>query len=102
MKPLSVLGGVEIMSTELTPEQITQSVLQWPAEKRLELIDALRASLIDPSVDHGPEDPEKEVEAGWKDEIGKRIADIDSGRVKTIPADEAERIVRGDVPPAAI
>ncbi len=90
------------MSTKPTAEQITLSVLQWPTEKRLELLDAIHASLVDPSIDHGLEDSAAEVEATWKDEISKRIADIDSGRVKTIPAEEAERIVRGDAPHPAV
>ena len=45
------------------------------------------------------EEPADEVEAAWKEEIARRIADIDSGRMKTIPADEAERMIRGDARP---
>lgn len=90
------------MSNDRTPEQITQSVLQWPTQQRLELLDVLHESLVDESIDHGPEEPAAEVEAAWEDEIGKRIAEIDNGRVKTIPAEEAERMIRGDAPPPTV
>ncbi|EAQ79372.1 hypothetical protein DSM3645_02813 [Blastopirellula marina DSM 3645] len=55
--------------------------------------------MADPSVDHGPEEPAAEVQAAWKDEIARRLEDVKRGRVATIPADEAERMIRGDAPP---
>jgi len=87
------------MSTNLTMHEIIASALQLPFSAREEVIVALQESLIDSTVDHGPEEPAEEVEAAWGEEIARRIADIDSGRVKTIPADEAERMIRGDVKP---
>jgi putative addiction module component (TIGR02574 family) len=53
--------------------------------------------MVDDSNDHGPAEPANEVETAWSEEVARRIADIDSGRVKTIPAEEAERIIRGEV-----
>ena len=85
------------MATELTAHEIIASALQLPISAREEVLQALQDSLIDRTIDHGPEDPADEVEAAWSDEIARRIADIDSGRVKTIPAEEAERMIRGDV-----
>lgn len=90
------------MDTEPTPEQITRSILEWPTEKRLELLDTLHESLVDPNLDHGPEDPADEVEAAWKDEIGQRITDIEDGRVGTIPAKDAEAMIRGDAAPPIV
>ena len=87
------------MATNLTPHEIIASALRLPLAEREQIVDALQDSLIGESIDHGPEEPADEVEAAWSVEIARRIADIDSGRVKTIPSDEAERIIRGDVRP---
>jgi len=87
------------MAANLTSREIIASALQLPLAERERIVDALRESLIDESIDHGPEEPADVVEAAWSDEIARRIADIDSGRVKTIPAEEAERIIRGDARP---
>lgn len=88
------------MATNLTPHEIIASALQLPAAERERIVDALQESLIDETIDHGPEDPTDEVEAAWSDEIARRIADIDSGRVKTIPSEEAWKIINGEAPPA--
>jgi len=87
------------MATDLTPHEIIASVLRLPLAERERVLHALQESMIDDTIDHGPEDPAAEVEAAWSDEIANRIADIDYGRVKTIPAEEAERIIRGDARP---
>jgi putative addiction module component (TIGR02574 family) len=84
------------MATNLTPHEIIASALQLPMAEREQIVEALQESLIDETIDHGPEEPADEVEAAWSDEIARRIADIDSGRVKTIPAEEAERMINGD------
>lgn len=83
------------MSAPLSAHEIIASALQLPLEAREEVIVALEASLEEDAIDHGPEEPADEVEAAWADEIARRIADIDSGRVKTIPAKEAERFIFG-------
>jgi putative addiction module component (TIGR02574 family) len=88
------------MATDLTTQQIIDSVLRLPFIERERVLAALQESLTDDTIDHGPEEPADEVEAAWSDEIARRIADIDSGRVKTIPAEEAERMIRGDVEPS--
>jgi putative addiction module component (TIGR02574 family) len=91
-------------STNPTTADIIASVLRLPIDQRVEVVNALEQSLIDDSIDHspidhGPEDPPGEVEAAWSDEIARRIADIDSGRVKTIPAKEFHSMIRGDAQP---
>ena len=88
------------MATNLTTHEIIASALQLPFAAREEVIIALQESLIDSTIDHGPEEPADEVEAAWSQEIARRIADIDSGRVKTVPAEEAERMIRRDVKPS--
>jgi putative addiction module component (TIGR02574 family) len=85
--------------TNPTTADIIASALRLPLAARVEIVNALEQSLIDDSIDHGPEDPPDEVEAAWSDEIARRIADIDSGRVKTIPSEQAWKIIRGEAPP---
>lgn len=84
------------MDTASTPAEIIASALQLPLVERAKIVDALQDSLVDETIDHGPADPPREVHAAWSDEIARRIEDIESGRVKTIPAAEAERMIRGD------
>ena len=81
-------------------QDVIASALALPAEQRLEVMDAIHVSLADPSIDHGPVEHADEVALAWKDEIARRIADVDNGRVKTIPAEQAERMIRGDAKPA--
>jgi putative addiction module component (TIGR02574 family) len=87
------------MSAHLTPHEIIASALQLPIAEREQLADALQQSLIDPTIDHGLAEPAAEVQAAWSGEIARRIAEVDSGQVNTIPADEAERMIRGDAHP---
>ena len=84
------------MSTDLSHQQILDSALKLPVAQRTELLFALEQSLINDTINHGPSDSAEEVESAWKDEIANRIEDIDSGRVKTISSEEAERIIRGN------
>ncbi len=64
-------------ATELLKKALTLS-----AEERAQLVDALLESLDEPR-----EDPAV-VEAAWNEEIARRIADLDSGKAKTIPWEE--------------
>jgi putative addiction module component (TIGR02574 family) len=93
-------GVASPMSTNLTSQEIIASALQLSWTEREQIVAALQESLIDESIDHGPEEPTGEVEAAWSDEIARRIADIDSGRVKTIPSEQAWKIINGEAPPA--
>jgi putative addiction module component (TIGR02574 family) len=85
------------MASDLTTQQIIASALRLPLVERERIYDAIQQSLVDETIDHGHEEPQDEVEAAWSDEIARRIAEIDSGKVQTIPAEEAERLIRGDV-----
>jgi putative addiction module component (TIGR02574 family) len=58
------------------PKEIVEAALQLPPEQREEVINDLWASL---DGDLGDE---------WEEEIQRRIADLDAGRVKTIPGEE--------------
>lgn len=85
------------MSAPLTPGEIINSALQLPLAQREEVVDALQESLIDRSLDHGPEEPVDEVRVAWSNEIARRVADLDAGRIKAIPADVAEKMIRGSL-----
>jgi putative addiction module component (TIGR02574 family) len=87
------------MSADLTAHEIIASALQLPIDAREQVIAALQESLADRELDHGPIEPADEVEAAWSEEIARRIADIDSGRVKTIPSEEAWRFIDGKTSP---
>ena len=87
------------MSLNLTSQEIIESALQLPLDERERIFEARRESLIDDSIDHGSEDSPEEVQAAWSEEIAKRIADIDEGRVKTIPWEEAEKLIWGENKP---
>lgn len=63
--------------------RILKEALQLPPEARGALADQLLDSLDD-SVD-----PRAEEE--WDREIAKRVADLDAGRVKTVPWAEVRR-----------
>ena len=64
-------------ATELLKRALTLS-----AEERAQLAGSLLESL-----DGAHDDPEA-VEAAWNEEIARRIADLDSGKAKTIPWEE--------------
>ena len=87
------------MASDLATDNLIASILRLPFTEREKVFYAVQKSLNDPAVDHGPEEPADEVEAAWNDEIARRIADIDSGRVKTIPSEEAWKIIDGKAPP---
>lgn len=69
-------------------KKVIEAALGLPAEARAALAGRLIDSL-DGQVDEG-------AEAEWSDEIARRLDDVDSGRVETIPWSEARRrILRG-------
>jgi putative addiction module component (TIGR02574 family) len=86
------------MANQLSAQDIIASALQLPLAEREQIVYALQDSLIDESIDHGPEEPADEVEAAWSAEIARRIEEIDSGRVKTISSEEAWKIINGEAP----
>jgi putative addiction module component (TIGR02574 family) len=74
----------------MTLEQIVQETRQWPQDQMAELVDRLTQELhISPKVG-----------AAWRKEIRRRVAEIESGRVKGIPgesvSERVRRIVRTD------
>jgi putative addiction module component (TIGR02574 family) len=76
----------------MTPiaKQLLDKALELPGSER----EALAASLFD-SLD-GEQADSVAIQAEWNDEIGKRIAELDSGQVSAIPWSVARRIIRGE------
>jgi putative addiction module component (TIGR02574 family) len=64
--------------------ELLKKVLALPAEARAALVGSLLESLDDEPVDEG-------VEAAWSVEIKRRIEDLDSGKIKPVPWEEARR-----------
>jgi len=87
------------MSRSSATHAIIDAALALPNEQRLVVFEALCQSLVDRSIDHGPIEDSSEVEASWDTEIARRLAEIESGRAVAIPAEEAERMIRGEIPP---
>jgi putative addiction module component (TIGR02574 family) len=63
--------------------QLRDKVLELPEEDRAELAHELLVSLDGPA--------ENGVAEAWADEIERRVADLDSGAVKPIAAEEVAR-----------
>lgn len=70
-----------------TATELLKRALALTAEERAELAGSLLESL-----DDTPDDPEA-VEAAWNEEIARRIADLDSGKAKTVPWEDVRRRV---------
>jgi len=61
-------------------------------KKALSLPVAERADLAGSLIESLDETHDPAVEAAWDEEIARRMADIDSGRVKPISLEEARRL----------
>ena len=62
---------------------LLQKALSLSEEERADLACSLMESL-DAAVDEG-------AESAWNEEINRRIAELDSGKAKTVPWDEVQR-----------
>ena len=69
------------MATNL--EQIEALALTLPIKERGELAHRLIVSL-----DGEPEGTPEEIAKAWDEEIARRVADMEAGRTKWIPAEE--------------
>ena len=73
----------------MTVEQLTEEMLALPSEARALLADRLVVSL-DPAEDDN-------VRLLWASEVRRRREEIRSGKVKTVPGDEAFARVRASL-----
>jgi putative addiction module component (TIGR02574 family) len=73
------------MPTE--PAELLRDALTLPPEARSALVESLLASL-DAEIDDNAHE-------AWREEIRRRLQQIDSGAVNMIPWDDARRTLRG-------
>ena len=69
-------------------EQIVAAALALPEDDRLELADRLIESLDGP--------PDDDVERAWADEIARRLEEVRSGKVVTVPWEEVRKRLQED------
>lgn len=69
---------------EVVLKDVEVQALGLPPQQRSELIHSLIASLDGPM-----EDSPEAIAKAWDEEIDRRVANMDAGRTKWIPADEA-------------
>ncbi|MEZ4647483.1 MAG: addiction module protein [Candidatus Eisenbacteria bacterium] len=74
---------------EADVRELIEAALKLPPEARGAIASRLLDSLQDEEVD-------TDVEAAWDAEIARRVAELDSGQVKTIPWSEARRHILRD------
>jgi putative addiction module component (TIGR02574 family) len=72
-------------------QELLNDALRLPDEQRA----ALAAVLIE-SLDDGVDE---DAEAAWSIEIARRLRDVQSGHVKTIPWMQARQVIAADEPP---
>ena len=72
-------------------QELLNDALRLPDEQRA----ALAAVLIE-SLDDGVDE---DAEAAWSIEIARRLRDVQSGHVKTIPWTQARQVIAADEPP---
>jgi len=80
--------------SQMTPEvsRLLEKALALSIEEQEALADSLISNLCG-KVDEG-------VQVAWENEIGRRIAELDSGKAKTTPWSEVRRRNLGKLPHA--
>ena len=68
----------------MTLDQIVTETRQWPPGQIAELVDRLTTEL----------QPDAEVEAAWRTETRRRVAEIESGRVEGVPGEVVSARIR--------
>lgn len=73
-------------SMPMTLDQIVEETRQLPSDVVAELVDRILLAR------HGGIEPE--IEAAWKTEVGRRIKEIEDGKVEGIPLEESLARIR--------
>lgn len=73
-------------------EELENQALQLSPKERGELIHRLIVSL-----EGEPEDSPEAIAQAWDEEIARRVADMEAGRTKWVPADEVMTRLRTKV-----
>jgi len=61
----------------ITLDEIIEEARHWPAEQVAELVDRLTQQL----------QPAPEIDAAWRSETRRRVAEIQSGQVQGVPGE---------------
>ena len=69
-------------------QTLITEALQLSEAERIELAEALYESV------EGPADPD--AAEAWSEEIARRLSEIDAGRARLVPWDQARRQIRGE------
>ena len=73
---------------KVLPEQLEAELLQLPSHVRARLAEALLASL---------DEQDSELDLAWGEEAERRAAELRSGQVAPVPADEARARARSQL-----
>lgn len=73
----------------MTLQQIVSEARQLPREQLSELFDLLLAESF--------AQPDAEIDAAWRTETGRRVADIHAGRVRGVPGEQVMAELRKTV-----
>jgi hypothetical protein len=79
------------VSMRMTIDQIVEETREWPEERVAELVDRIYRAK------YGDICPV--TQAAWREEIQRRIADLESGGAQGIPLEETLARMRGVVGP---
>lgn len=78
-------------------EKLEEQALLLPPDERGQLIHRLIVSL-----DGEPEGTPEQIAKAWDEEIARRVADMDAGRTRWIPADEVMARLRAKISEAKV
>jgi len=76
---------MEVLMTAATTK-LEEKLLSLPCEDRIYLVEKLLKSLNSPS--------REEIDKAWAEESEKRIDELETGKVKTIPGEQAFQKIR--------
>jgi putative addiction module component (TIGR02574 family) len=86
-----------ILSVKLKPDSIQTHLLHLPADERARLAELLLASLDTADSDSIDAGNQPELDAAWASEVDRRYADLRSGAVAGIPADQVYAEIRAEL-----
>lgn len=83
-RPQAVIRGFSLLpetyNSPMGDSELLKKALALPENERAELAGSLLDSL-DPTID-------EDAEVAWQEEISRRLKELDTGKVKTIPWEE--------------
>ena len=84
--------------TNQTPQEIIAAASRLPIVEQAAIADALLENAM--REEHGEELDEAIVCSAWHVEVNRRLEEVRGGIVNTVPADQAERMIRSGEHPS--